>query len=92
MLNCRQASQLVSASQDRKLGFMEWLGMRLHLIICRNCQAFERQLHQLRRWLRRGESEDVGPPLSVKARKRIAEALRRNIADEGNASERGEPS
>ena len=92
MLNCRETSQLVSESHDRKLEFLEWLGMRLHLMICRNCQAFERQLRLLRQWLRRGEPDDVGPPLTEQARNRITDALRRSAAGEGSGTERGDPS
>jgi uncharacterized Fe-S cluster-containing radical SAM superfamily protein len=92
MLNCRETSQLVSESQDRKLGWAEWLGMRLHLMICRNCQAFERQLRLLRQWLSRGEPDDVGPPLTEQARNRISDALRESAAEEGTSTERGDPS
>jgi Putative zinc-finger len=80
MLNCREVSRLVSDSLDRKLGWSDWLGMRLHLMICENCRRFSRQLRVLRRILRRGADEpdafDALPGLSDRARGRIEQALR----------------
>ncbi|MCW8874986.1 MAG: zf-HC2 domain-containing protein [Gammaproteobacteria bacterium] len=79
MLTCRQASQLVSESQERALGRRERWGLRLHLWICVSCRRFERQVRLLRRVLRRlarlGESDTQGPDLSPEARERIRQAL-----------------
>lgn len=48
MLTCKQASKLVSQSLDRRLTWVEVLQLKLHLLICRACQQFNRQLHLLR--------------------------------------------
>lgn len=48
MLSCKEASYLVSQSQERRLHFRErWL-LRLHLWMCISCSRFERQLRLLR--------------------------------------------
>lgn len=79
MLTCRQASQLVSESQERALGRRERWGLRLHLWMCVSCRRFERQIRLLRRVLRKlarlGESDAQGPDLSPEARERIRKAM-----------------
>jgi Putative zinc-finger len=53
MLNCKQASALLSQSQDRPLGLFERLGLRLHLALCDGCTNFRRQLALMRAAIRR---------------------------------------
>jgi hypothetical protein len=79
MLTCKDASRLISEGQERHLRFSERWGLRLHLWICVNCRRFERQIHLLRRALRklaqRAETDTQGPDLSPEARERILTAL-----------------
>lgn len=42
MMNCKEATQLLSQDLERKLSLPERLGLRLHLLICRGCRATER--------------------------------------------------
>ncbi len=58
MLNCRQATQLMSLRMDRKLGVRQKLGLRLHLMMCSGCRNFDRQMDFLRRGLRRFTQRD----------------------------------
>lgn len=44
MLTCKQVSELVSQSPQRRLSFGEWLGIRFHLMICKLCARFTRQI------------------------------------------------
>ena len=84
MLTCKDASQLISERQDRKLGLRERLGLRLHLWVCKSCRLFEQQMGQLRRALHRGWREgDLPPelPLPKEARERIRQALRKQRGD-----------
>jgi hypothetical protein len=53
MLNCKQATQLMSQAQDRPLALKDRLGLRLHLLICRACSRFNRQLGVMRQALHR---------------------------------------
>ena len=48
MLSCKQATVLMSQSQDRKLGLKEKLNLRLHLLMCKGCRNFDRQMAFLR--------------------------------------------
>lgn len=44
MLSCKEASALMSKSQDRRLSLKEKVGLRFHLLLCAGCRQFERQL------------------------------------------------
>jgi hypothetical protein len=52
-MNCKEATHLLSQGQDRKLGPVERLGLRLHLFICKGCRATERHFDFLRTAARR---------------------------------------
>jgi predicted anti-sigma-YlaC factor YlaD len=52
-ISCKEASRLVSQSQDRQLSLGEQVALRVHLAICRGCRAFSAQLAFLRRAVRR---------------------------------------
>jgi hypothetical protein len=49
MLSCKEVSRLVSQGLDRRLGFAERLGLRLHLLICDGCTNFKKQMEFLRK-------------------------------------------
>lgn len=49
MLNCHDATRLMSEAQDRKLGAKERLTLKLHVMICTGCRNFSRHLPVLRR-------------------------------------------
>ena len=51
-LSCRLASQLLSRAQDTQLTLTERAALRFHLLICRSCRRFKRQLILLRQILR----------------------------------------
>ena len=53
LLNCKEATRLVSQGLDRRLGLAERLALRLHLLICDGCTNFSRQVAFLRRALSR---------------------------------------
>lgn len=44
MLNCRQATELMSQEQDRSLDLGERLGLRFHVMMCTGCRNFRRQM------------------------------------------------
>jgi hypothetical protein len=48
MLDCKQASQIISQSLDRNLTLRERLSLRLHLFICKKCVQFSQHLQTLR--------------------------------------------
>jgi predicted anti-sigma-YlaC factor YlaD len=42
MMNCKEATQLMSQNLERKLSLVERLGLHMHLVICKGCRATER--------------------------------------------------
>ena len=48
MLDCKQASQLISQSLDRSLTLRERLALKLHLFICAFCKRFSQQVRVIR--------------------------------------------
>ncbi|MBU3736697.1 MAG: zf-HC2 domain-containing protein [Methylobacterium sp.] len=79
MMNCQQASHLLSQSQDSPLPRPQRFGLRLHLMMCRACGRFAGQLALLRQAVRthaRQVENDTGIALSEQARDRIAGVLR----------------
>lgn len=81
MLTCKEASELVSQSYDRRLSWGERLGLRLHLAICSACTRFARQLRFLRAAARvfgtAGAELGATERLPPEAKQRIADSLRR---------------
>ena len=58
MLSCKEVSVLLSQSQDRQIGFREQLALKLHLMLCRGCTNFGKQLVFIRTAVRRFRDED----------------------------------
>ena len=58
MLNCKETAEILSQGQDRPLTIMESLRVRLHLLLCRGCRGFSRQLDFMRAALRRYRDSD----------------------------------
>lgn len=77
MLNCKDASELMSHDIDASLSFGKRLSLRLHLIMCHGCSNFFKQLQFLnqaaRHW--RNRNSNAIPRLSDEAKQRIAQAL-----------------
>jgi hypothetical protein len=47
-LNCRQATVLVLQGEDRALSLSERLALRFHMMICKACPRFVRQVALMR--------------------------------------------
>lgn len=80
MLNCKQASQLASRAMDGKLPLWKNIALKMHLILCRSCTNFTRQLHFLRKASRRSRT-NLDFQLTDEARQRIANALKDKQGD-----------
>lgn len=48
MLDCKQASQIISQSLDRNLTLRERFALKLHLLVCAYCKRFSQQMQTLR--------------------------------------------
>lgn len=53
MIDCREASRLISQHADRPLPLGRRLQLRLHLFVCDACTNFSRQVRLLRQALKR---------------------------------------
>lgn len=47
MMNCKQATRLMSQGQDRELSLSERLRLRFHLFICTGCTHYNKQLQMI---------------------------------------------
>lgn len=82
LLECQEVSKLITHSMDEPLTLRQRLLVRWHLLVCRYCRRFQKQVFWLRKILR-SKSEmmtekkvsNVG--LSNGAKERIKEALKR---------------
>jgi len=52
MLNCKQATELMSRSQDQTLPLLKRLNLKLHLIMCRGCSNYNKQLAFIRKTMK----------------------------------------
>jgi anti-sigma factor RsiW len=52
-LSCKEASRLMSQSEDRELSPSERAALKLHLGVCKACRVASEQIQQLSRALRR---------------------------------------
>ena len=58
MLNCREATRLLSESQERSLALKERMSLKMHVMMCSGCRNFGTQMDTLRKMARafaRGE-------------------------------------
>ena len=82
MLSCKNVTQLLSESMDHSLPLGKRIGVRLHLLMCKFCARYERQLLLIRETVRRlvateeKPGEPPGETLSEEAKERIRKSLR----------------
>jgi len=80
MLCCKDVSKKISESMDRNLPFHHRMFIRIHLMMCKYCARFKKQLVMLRKLsrLETTSGEDTTPPivLSMEARERIKKSLK----------------
>jgi hypothetical protein len=81
MLSCKDVTRLLSESMDHSLPFGKRIGVRVHLLMCKFCARYERQLLLIRETVRRlaamedTPGEPPGETLSEKAKERIRNSL-----------------
>lgn len=84
MLSCRETTQLISESLERKLPLRQRMAVRAHLLMCRFCSRFRKQLFFMEKAVGlfvENEKEgklpvDREPYLSPEARERIKLSIR----------------
>jgi hypothetical protein len=78
MISCEEAAKLISQSLDRPLPVRQRIGLRLHLLMCRVCPRFLRQMRVLRKTATRYPEKvetDETRKLSEEAREKIRRKL-----------------
>ena len=76
--NCKQATRLQSEALDRNLSFPQRLGLQLHLLLCKWCRRYGKQIRFLRDAAREHPAELAEPlpgKLSPEARERSKQKL-----------------
>lgn len=61
MLNCKEATRLISESQERKLSMFEKMPLKFHVTMCPGCKNFSQQvpfLSQAMRVFAKWESDE----------------------------------
>jgi sporulation-control protein spo0M len=48
MMNCRQATKLLSEKMERPLSAREKMTLRLHTVLCSSCRQFGHHLQEIR--------------------------------------------
>jgi len=85
MFNCKKISAMVSESMDRKFPLHHRIMITVHLLMCRYCHRFKKQLVILRNAVSLEDihEADVGssPALSKETRARIKQAMRDLLPD-----------
>jgi len=75
ILHCDKVSKFVSESMDRELSLVEKVGVRVHLLMCRHCARFAKQLEHMRCVIRK-ESRNyprikLDEDVKIKMKKRL---------------------
>lgn len=77
--NCREASRLQSEALDHALTPLQRFGLRVHLILCKWCRHYGKQIRLLRRAAHEHPdqvAEATSSTLSPESRERLKRALR----------------
>ena len=56
MITCEEAEKLISESMDHKPLFWERINLKMHILMCKVCPTYMRQLHLLRQIVRKWAS------------------------------------
>nr|WP_315224820.1 zf-HC2 domain-containing protein [uncultured Albidiferax sp.] len=59
MRTCQQSAALLLAREDHPIGLADTVALRLHLMACKACPKFERQLLTMRNAMRQWRNYDA---------------------------------
>jgi hypothetical protein len=80
--SCRTAARLRSEALDHKLTWRQQLGLRIHLVLCKWCSRYGKQIAFIHESVHSRPDEvaqSVPQTLSDEARERIRKQLRSNV-------------
>lgn len=59
LFNCLEATRLISKSQHQKLGTYDQLSLSTHMVLCKYCKSFQKDLDYVKMKLSEIEDEEV---------------------------------
>ena len=80
--NCREAARLISEAHAHELSASDRVGLRLHVLICRSCRAYNHSIHilvELMRIVATKQYPGDADVLSEAAKERILHKLRSQL-------------
>jgi len=84
MLSCKEATRLVSERLDRELPFWRRMGLRLHVVMCRGCSRYTRQITALNGLIfehyRQDQPVEISEHVSQDAVQKIKSSLREDTS------------
>src|SRR6478752_241439 len=88
--DCKEAVRRKSKEMDGQLGASARIGLRLHLLLCKWCRRYSRQLEFLQAAARSESPDSMGlPGLSAEARARMVKNLQTAKNEENTGNGRG---
>ena len=79
---CEVISQKISESMDHKISLIDRIKIRIHLLGCKFCQRYEKQLITMQKMMenRANEADEShdGPKLSSDAKQRMIQNIKQN--------------
>ena len=86
MFECKEISQLVSESMDRKLPLYRRLGIRFHLMMCKLCTRYEKQLQFIRdaahHFSKASGTDELSCPLTEDTKNRMKKEINKACSSE----------
>ncbi len=79
MLNCKQATELVSQSLDQRLPWSKRVQLKLHLMMCKYCMRFLKQMRAIQTIIKSSQESiesDASIKLSDSAKAELSERLK----------------
>ena len=75
MLNCKQIIELTSQKMETQLPLLSRLEMKIHLLLCKTCRRYGRQLSVIQKALTTMDNKSSTEHLSTEAKQRISRKL-----------------
>jgi len=75
MRSCQAITELVSEKIERFIPFTAQIELKMHLLLCKNCRRYAKQLQSIQKLLIQKNSELSNASLSANAKKRIEQTL-----------------
>lgn len=79
-MSCRDTTYLHGKQKEGKLSFTETLGLKIHLLYCRLCRLFFKQLDELEEHTHLfSHSHEPNAPLNAASKEKMRKALQEEL-------------